>query len=79
MSDYGNAEERKNRPSLKTRKIIRDAQRQRVEGTGGKAVQEVKGRFDPRPPSRPQSPPQTSTRVAELEQELEHLTLVPFT
>lgn len=79
MSDYSGAEERKNRTSLKTRKIIRDVQKQRVEGTREKAVQEMKGRFDPRPPSRPQSPPQASARVAELEQELEHLALVQFT
>lgn len=86
MSDY--AEERKNRSGLKSRKIIRDFQRQRGEetkGQSGKPVSnkapEIKGRFDPKPPSRPHSPALTaeSYRILELERDLEQMTLVHST
>lgn len=75
MSDFGVTEERKSRTNWKTRKIIRDPQRQRGEEAKGKALHEVVSRFEPRPP---QSPPH-STRVEELEHELEHLALVQLT
>jgi len=88
MSDYGVTEERKPRTNWKTRKIIRDPQRQRGEEAKGKALHEVVSRFEPRPPQSPplnrfeprppQSPPH-STRVEELEHELKHLALVQLT